>query len=172
MQTPDSADRRLSASRTKKTAPAKRAENSLANRENASLELRDLEKAINAVCEKFSFAREDVEPLKTKLARVTAAWRLSKARHRQEFHAARAKLAALTNGQIERWIAGSGDEELKAFFRRVWRDDVRQGESDDIAPVQVEDASRPARSRELAIQGNAATSEPSAVARPMTEPSR
>jgi hypothetical protein len=84
-------------------------------------ELRDLEKLIDAFGEEFSFAREEVGKLKTKLALVIEAWRRAEARHNDEHHQVRAKLNTLFP-RIERWINASEDEEMKAFFRRVWRD--------------------------------------------------
>jgi hypothetical protein len=86
-------------------------------------ELRDLEKLIDAFAEEFSFAREEVGKLKTKMALVIEAWRRAEARHRDEHHQVRAKLNTLFNGRIERWINASEDEEMKVFFfRGVWRD--------------------------------------------------
>src|SRR5258708_30995788 len=61
-------------------------------------ELRDLEKLIGAFGEEFSFAREEVGKLKTKLALVIEAWRRAEARHGDEHHQVRAKLNTLFNG--------------------------------------------------------------------------
>jgi hypothetical protein len=85
-------------------------------------ELRDLEKLIHAFAEEFSFARDEVDRLKKKTASAIAAWHLAEARHRQEHHQTRARLNTLFNGRIERWIYASDDDEMKTFFRRVWRD--------------------------------------------------
>jgi hypothetical protein len=86
-------------------------------------ELRALEKLIGAFAEEFSFAPDSVERLRKGIARVNNAWLLTKARHRHEHHATRAKLNVLTNSQIEKWISASSDPELRAFFKTVWRDE-------------------------------------------------
>jgi hypothetical protein len=85
-------------------------------------ELRDLQKVIDAFAKEFSFAPNEVTKFKTKMALVIEAWRRAEARHRDEHHQVRAKLNTKFNGRIERWIYEDNDEELKAFFRRVWRD--------------------------------------------------
>lgn len=86
-------------------------------------ELRELEKLVQAFAEEFSFAREEVDRLKKKTASAIAAWHMAEGRHRQEHHQTRARLNTLFNGRIERWIYASDDEDMKTFFRRVWRDD-------------------------------------------------
>jgi hypothetical protein len=85
-------------------------------------ELRDLQKLIDAFAKEFSFAGDEVTKFKTKMVLVIEAWRRAEARHRDEHHQVRAKLNAKFNGRIERWIYADNDEEMKAFFRRVWRD--------------------------------------------------
>jgi hypothetical protein len=90
-------------------------------------ELRELEKLIDAFADEFSFARNEVERLKKNAARVINAWRSAEAHHRQEHHQTRARLNTLFNGRIERWIYASDDEEMKNFFRRVWRDAPANG---------------------------------------------
>jgi hypothetical protein len=83
-------------------------------------ELRDLDKLIDRFGEDFSFAREEVGKLKTKMAHVIEAWRRAEARHIEEHRQVRSKLGGLFNGRIERWINASDDAEMTAFFRRVW----------------------------------------------------
>jgi len=85
-------------------------------------ELRDLDKLIDAFGEEFSFAREEVGKLKTKMALAIEGWRRAEARHIEEHRQVRSKLGGLFNGRIEGWINASDDAEMKTFFRRVWRD--------------------------------------------------
>ncbi len=85
-------------------------------------ELRDLEKLVLALAEEFSFAGEKFEPLKKKTAGMIGAWRQREAGYRAEHHTSRAYLNGLTNGGVERWIAGSGNADMQQHFRRVWRD--------------------------------------------------
>jgi hypothetical protein len=96
-------------------------------------ELRDLEKLVLAFAEEFSFARDEVERLKRKTASAIAAWRQREAGQRAEHHRSRAYLAVLTKGGIEKWVNASSDEEMKAFFRRVWRDDARPAPAQDTS---------------------------------------
>jgi hypothetical protein len=88
-------------------------------------ELRDLEKYIEAFAQEFSFARDRVDGLRKRTARVVEAWWCREAKHRQEHHLTRANLNTMFP-RIEKWIADSGEEQQKIFFRRVWRDDIRK----------------------------------------------
>ena len=100
-------------------------------------ELRDLDKLVDGFADDFSFARDEVRRLKQKTASVIAAWRQREAGQRAEHHRSRAYLAVLTKGGIERWVNASDDEEMKSFFRRVWRDDARPAPTYDVSTKQV-----------------------------------
>jgi hypothetical protein len=93
-----------------------------ARRGNVPPDLKEMERLVDRFGEEFAFAREEVGKLKAKMAQVIEAWRRTEAHHVEEHHQVRAKLNTLFNGRIERWINASDDEEMKAFFRRVWRD--------------------------------------------------
>jgi hypothetical protein len=84
-----------------------------------------LKKSLGATAAKFSFAPEVFERPQQDLARVENAARLSKARERHSREKCRSLLNLLTNSQIEKWIAGSPDAELRSFFKAFWREDAK-----------------------------------------------
>jgi hypothetical protein len=109
-----------------------------------------LERLVLAFSEEFSFARDEIERLKQKTASVITAWRQREAGQRAEHHRSRAYLAVLTKGGIERWVNASDDEEMKSYFRRVWRDDARPAPAHDVSTKQA-----PLNSVQPDVQGRA-----------------
>ena len=84
-----------------------------------------LKKSLAASNAKFSFAPGAFERPQQDLARLENAVRLTRAQDRHSRERARALLNVLTNSQIEKWIAGNPNPELRSFFKNFWREDAK-----------------------------------------------